>query len=77
MKSLAFPDFFADSVGSLFANIVYDDVCSKSTIHESVGTTKTRTSSGDNDSLTTKLNGGRRLWIRRQSGSNIELLNHE
>lgn len=55
--SLALPDFLAHGIGSLFANVVHDNVCSKSTIHESIGATKTRSGSGDDDSLATKLNG--------------------
>lgn len=71
--SLAFPDFLANGVGALFVKVVYDDICPKSTIHEGIGTAKTRTSSGDDDSLAIKSNGWRRLRVRRQSGNNIDL----
>jgi len=56
-------DFFDDSVGTLGANIVHDNVGTELGVHESIGTAEAPTCACDDDSLAVEADGGIGLLV--------------
>jgi len=65
-------DLIHNGVGTLFRDIVDDNVRAETRIHEGVCASKTSTSTGDDDSLTVEADLGSGLSIRRELASSLK-----
>ena len=63
---LTLRDLLYDSIGTLLADIVHNDVGAQLGVHERVGATQAGTGTSDDDRLVVESDGRRRLRVGRQ-----------